>query len=346
MLSSANTNLVPGRARVTYLTGFTPYWSDGLLPGAAGAGAPVFATALLSPSGFAGPLDRPRTNPLSENRQHPQAGPPAMGARSGGRRLRPVGSGRVAGIGSAPGAGPHMTRSWGAAPAVGARRPAAARALCLRCASGIDGAERGLIARADAPRGCGPRRRSILNRAADCPARARGFSSRKEARLRGAEGSLHRGGAGSGGPNGAHDPGLGVRFAACRSFSRLRAFHRLTGQLGGRRQPAASPGTRRVARRRAGAPMLGFGKLTTSIRGRANPSARKSARMFAALPWRRPHRLGWRRARFGSYPPASRGLVTPRADHAGVPDGGLPGADHRALRSHGTRWLGAEPVFV
>src|SRR5215471_21857519 len=68
------TNLVQPSA-VTYLTGFTPYWSDGLLL-VLKSGAPVFATALSKrvANWIAS------TNPLSEIVNTPKPGA-AVGAR-------------------------------------------------------------------------------------------------------------------------------------------------------------------------------------------------------------------------------------------------------------------------
>src|SRR5258708_40366188 len=68
------TNLVQPGA-VTYLTGFTPYWSDGLLL-VPKAGAPIFATALSKR--VANWISS--TNPLSEIVNTPKPGA-AMGAR-------------------------------------------------------------------------------------------------------------------------------------------------------------------------------------------------------------------------------------------------------------------------
>ena len=86
------TNLVQPSA-VTYLTGFTPYWSDGLLL-VPKSGAPVFATALSKrvANWIAS------TNPLSEIVNTPKPG--AAGRAVGGGRLP---AGRRSGIGSPPG---------------------------------------------------------------------------------------------------------------------------------------------------------------------------------------------------------------------------------------------------
>src|ERR1700693_546498 len=81
------TNLVQPSA-VTYLTGFTPYWSDGLLlvpNSGAKPGAPIFATALSKR--VAGWISS--TNPVSEIVNTPKPG----GAV--GRRLAADGARRV-----------------------------------------------------------------------------------------------------------------------------------------------------------------------------------------------------------------------------------------------------------
>jgi hypothetical protein len=129
------TNLVQPGA-VTYLTGFTPYWSDGLLL-VPKSGAPVFATALSKR--VANWISS--TNPLSEIVNTPKPGA-AIGARltaDGCRRVAVLELDRLPG-------GLHDEIA-GAAPAVALTDGSAAFALLRRR---IDQAERGLIARADA----------------------------------------------------------------------------------------------------------------------------------------------------------------------------------------------------
>jgi len=129
------TNLVQPGA-VTYLTGFTPYWSDALLM-LPKTGAPIFVTALSKR--VANWISS--TNPLSEIVNTPKPGA-AIGRRlaaDGGRRVGVLELDRLPG-----GLYDEIT---GAAPAVELTDGSAAFASLRRC---IDPAERGLIARADA----------------------------------------------------------------------------------------------------------------------------------------------------------------------------------------------------
>jgi hypothetical protein len=133
------TNLVQPSA-VTYLTGFTPYWSDGLLlvpKSGAKSGAPVFATALSKrvANWIAS------TNPVSEIVNTPKPG----GAV--GRRLATDGCRRVGVLELDRLPGGLFDEIVGAAPAVELIDGSASFASLRRC---MDGAERGLIARADA----------------------------------------------------------------------------------------------------------------------------------------------------------------------------------------------------
>jgi hypothetical protein len=129
------TNLVQPGA-VTYLTGFTPYWSDGLLL-VPKAGAPVFATALSKR--VASWISS--TNPLSEIVNIPKPGA-AIGRRLAADGCRRVG---VLELDRLPGG--LYDEIAGAAPAVALTDGSAAFASLRRR---IDQAERGLIARADA----------------------------------------------------------------------------------------------------------------------------------------------------------------------------------------------------
>src|SRR6202790_51918 len=87
------TNLVQPSA-VTYLTGFTPYWSDGLLL-VPKSGAPVFATALSKR--VANWISS--TNPVSEIVHTPKPGGAVGGrlAADGCRRIGGLGLGRLPG---------------------------------------------------------------------------------------------------------------------------------------------------------------------------------------------------------------------------------------------------------
>jgi hypothetical protein len=129
------TNLVQPGA-VTYLTGFTPYWSDALLL-LPKAGAPIFATALSKR--VANWISS--TNPLSEIVNTPKPGA-AVGRRLAADGCRRVG---VLELDRLPGG--LYDEITGAAPTVALADGSAAFASLRRR---IDPAERGLIARADA----------------------------------------------------------------------------------------------------------------------------------------------------------------------------------------------------
>ena len=163
------TNLVQPSA-VTYLTGFTPYWSDALLL-VPQSGAPVFATALSKrvASWIAS------TNPLSEIVNTPKPGAAV------GRRLTADGCRRVGVLELDRLPGGLYDEIVDAAPAVELVDGSAGFASLRRR---IDGAERGLIARADAL-AVAALEQVDPDRAADAGAVA-GLVE-KEARLRGAE---------------------------------------------------------------------------------------------------------------------------------------------------------------
>jgi hypothetical protein len=129
------TNLVQPSA-VTYLTGFTPYWSDALLL-VPKTGAPIFATALSKrvANWIAS------TNPLSEIVNTPKPGAAI------GRRMAADGGGRVGVLELDRLPGGLHDEITGAAPTVALIDGSAAFASLRRR---IDPAERGLIARADA----------------------------------------------------------------------------------------------------------------------------------------------------------------------------------------------------
>jgi len=128
------TNLVQPSA-VTYLTGFTPYWSDGLLL-VPRSGAPVFATALSKR--VAGWIAS--TNPVSEIACTPKPGAAI------GTRLAAQGARRVAVLELDRLPGGLFAEIIGAAPAVELIDGSAAFATLRRR---IDTAERALIERAD-----------------------------------------------------------------------------------------------------------------------------------------------------------------------------------------------------
>jgi Creatinase/Prolidase N-terminal domain len=133
------TNLVQPSA-VTYLTGFTPYWSDGLLlvpKSGTASSAPVFATALSKR--VANWISS--TNPLSEIVNTPEPGAAV------GRRLAADGCRKVAVLELDRLPGGLYDEIVGAAPAVELVDGSGGFATLRRR---IDGAERGLIAHADA----------------------------------------------------------------------------------------------------------------------------------------------------------------------------------------------------
>ena len=205
------TNLVQPGA-VTYLTGFTPYWSDALLL-VPQTGAPVFATALSKRvADWIG-----STNPLSEIVNTPKPG----AAVGGGWRRTAAPRVGVLELDRLPGglydeiAAPRPRSSWSMA---------APDSLSLR--RRIDGAERGLIARADAL-AVAALAQVDPDRAADAGAVA-GLVE-KEARLRGAE-EAYIAVAADLAADAAHDPGFGSA-AARRSFRAAR-IDRLQGKLG------------------------------------------------------------------------------------------------------------------
>jgi hypothetical protein len=163
------TNLVQPSA-VTYLTGFTPYWSDGLLL-VPKSGAPIFATALSKR--VANWISS--TNPVSEIVNTPKPGG-AVGARMAADGCRRVG---VLELDRFPGG--LYDEIVGAAPAVELVDGSAGFASLRRRS---DGAERGLIERADAL-AVAALGQVDPDRAADAGAVA-GLIE-KEARLQGAE---------------------------------------------------------------------------------------------------------------------------------------------------------------
>jgi Creatinase/Prolidase N-terminal domain len=163
------TNLVQPGA-VTYLTGFTPYWSDALLL-LPKSGVPIFATALSKrvANWIAS------TNPLSEIINTPKPGA-AVGARLAGDGCRRVG---VLELDRLPGG--LYDEIIGAAPSVALTDGSAAFASLRRR---IDPTERGLIAHADAL-AVAALAQVDPNRAADAGGAA-GLIE-KQARLQGAE---------------------------------------------------------------------------------------------------------------------------------------------------------------
>jgi hypothetical protein len=312
------TNLVQPSA-VTYLTGFTPYWSDGLLL-VPKSGAPVFATALSKR--VANWISS--TNPVSEIVNTPKPG----GAV--GRRLATDGCQRVGVLELDRLPAGLYDEIVGAAPAVELVDGSAAFASLRRR---IDGAERRLIARAD-----GLAVAALVqidpDRAADAGAVA-GLVE-KQARLQGAEEAYI-----AVAPDLVADRRmirvsgplpLADRFALRASVAykgswvrRIRTFARDTA------------GGRAVARADAW-----FENLVSSIVGGQSIGAQITARI-AELPGATVN--GWMaESSIGSYP--LQAIASSRApDRDGVPDGGFMVLTIELVLD-GMPWLGAAPAFV
>lgn len=310
------TNLVQPGA-VTYLTGFTPYWSDGLLL-VPKTGAPVFATALSKR--VAGWIAS--TNPVSEIVNTPKPGA-AVGARLAAQDARRLG---VLELDRLPGG--LYDEIVGAAPVVELIDGSAVFATLRRR---IDPAERALIERADTLA------RTALAQIDPIEARDAGTVAglvEKEARLLGAEEAYI-----AVAPDLAADRRLirvsrplplADRFALRASVAykgswvrRIRTFARGAGEA--------------VARADAW-----FEMLTASIApGRpigAQLAARVDTLRSAAL------RSWMAESPIGSYPLetiASSGLP----DRDGVPNSGFAVLTVE-LAVEGMPWLGAAPVFV
>jgi len=316
------TNLVQPSA-VTYLTGFTPYWSDGLLlvpKTGAQSGAPVFATALSKrvANWIAS------TNPLSEIVNTPKPGG-AVGRRLAADGCRRVG---VLELDRLPGG--LNDEIVDAAPAVELVDGSAAFASLRRC---IDGAERGLIARADAL--------ALAALAQVDPDRALDGGAvaglvEKQARLQGAE-EVYVAVA----PDLATDRRL-IRVSGPLPLAErfaLRASVAYKGSWVRRTRTFARDAAGRAAVTRADA---WFENLAASmVAGRsiaAQITAQIAALSGATLD-------GWMaESPIGGYPLQS--IASSRApDRAGISAGGfLVLALELAL--DGTPWLGAAPVFV
>jgi len=312
------TNLVQPSA-VTYLTGFTPYWSDGLLL-VPKSGAPVFATALSKR--VANWISS--TNPVSEIVNTPQPGG-AVGGRLAADGCRRVG---VLELDRLPGG--LSDEIAGAAPAVELVDGSAGFASLRRR---IDGAERGLIARADAL-ALAAFRQVDPERAVDAGAVA-GLVE-KQARLQGAEEAYI-----------AVAPDL----AADRRMIRVSGPLPLTDRFALRASIAYKGSwvrrTRSFARDPAGRQALGradawFEQLVSSIVAGPSIGAQISAHMDA-LPGATVS--NWMaESPIGSYP--LQAVASSRAPgRDGVPDGGFM-VLNIALTLDGMPWLGAAPVFV
>jgi len=312
------TNLVQPAA-VTYLTGFTPYWSDGLLL-VPNSGAPVFATALSKrvANWIAS------TNPLSEivNTPKPGAAVAARLAAQGARRLGVLELDRLP--------GGLYDEIAGAAPAVELTDGSAAFATLRRR---IDGAERALIERADT---LARAALAQIDPAQADDAGAVAGSVEKEARLRGAEEAYIAVASDLATERRlirvSRPPPLAARFA-------LRASIAYKGSWVRRTRTFAKDAAGREAVARADA---WFETLTASI----VPGRPIGAQLTAGV-----GALGgatlesWMaESPIGSYP--LEAIASSRSPgRGGLPEGGFAVLTVE-LAVDGTPWLGAAPVFV
>lgn len=312
------TNLVQPAA-VTYLTGFTPYWSDGLLL-ATQSGAPVLATALSKrvANWIAG------TNPLSEIVNTPKPGA-AIGARLAAQGARRLG---VLELDRLP-AGLH-DEIVSAAPGVTLLDASSGFAALRRC---IDGAERGLIEHADA---LAWDALAQIDPASAADAGAAAGLIEKQARLQGAEEAYI-----AVAPDLASDPRmirissprpLGARFALRASVAYKGSWVRRT-----RTFAKDVAGQEFVARADAW-----FAELTTSI-GSGRSIGAQLAERIGALPGTA--LKSWlAESPLGSYP--LEPIASARApDRDGLPAGGFAVLTVELVRE-GVAWLGAAPLFA
>jgi hypothetical protein len=312
------TNLVQPSA-VTYLTGFTPYWSDGLLL-VPKSGAPVFATALSKR--VASWISS--TNPVSEIVNTPKPGA-AVGWRLAAGGCRRVG---VLEFDRLPGG--LYDEIAGAAPAVELVDASAGFASLRRR---IDGAERGLIARADALAVAALGQVDPLG-AADAGAVA-GLVE-KQARLQGAEEAYI-----------AVAPDLAADRRMIRVSGPLPLADRFALRASIAYKGSWVRRTRSFARDTAGRSALAradawFEQLASSIVASHSIGAQITTRI-TALPGTTVS--SWMaESPIGSYPlQAIASSLAP--DHDGVPDGGFMVLT-LALALEGMAWLGAAPVLV
>jgi hypothetical protein len=312
------TNLVQPSA-VTYLTGFTPYWSDGLLL-VPKSGAPVFATALSKR--VANWISS--TNPVSEIVNTPKPGA-AVGrwlAQDGCRRVGVLEFDRMPG-------GLHDEIA-GAVPAVELVDASAGFASLRRR---IDDAERGLIARADAL-AIAALGQVDPDRAADAGAVA-GLIE-KQARLQGAEEAYI-----------AVAPDLAADRRMIRVSGPLPLADRFALRASIAYKGSWVRRTRSFARDAAGRPDLAradawFEKLTSSIVAGQSIGAQITNRIDALAgaavgSW-------MAESPIGSYP--LQVIASSRAlNDDGVPDGSFMVLTLE-LALDGMPWLGAAPVLV
>ena len=311
------TNLVQPSA-VTYLTGFTPYWSDGLLL-VLRTGAPVFATALSKRvSGWIS-----STSPQSEIINSPKPGAAV------GRRLAAEGCRRVAvlELDRLPGglydeivdAAPDLELTDGNALFASLRRK-------------VDTAERGLIARADA---LAVAALTQINPDAARDAGAAAGLVEKEARLQGAEEAYI-----AVAPDLEADARM-VRVSGPRPLAdtyALRASVAYKGSWVRRTRTFAKDPARRPALANADA---WFERLAASI-NTGRPLAAQIAMSIDQLPDSRIKRWMAEAPR-GSYP--LQAIATSDAPDLTLAEGAFLVLSLE-LELDVKRWLGAAPVFV
>jgi hypothetical protein len=312
------TNLVQPSA-VTYLTGFTPYWSDALLL-VPKSGAPVFATALSKR--VANWISS--TNPVSEIVNTPKPGAAV------GRRLAADGWGRVGVLELDRLPGGLYDEIVSAAPSVELIDGSAAFAALRQR---IDPAERGLIARADAL-AVAALAQIDPDRAADAGAVA-GLVE-KQVRLQGAEEAYIA---------------VAADLAADRRMIRVSGPLPLADRFALRASVAYKGSwvrrTRSFARDPAGREALAcadrwFENLVSSIAA-GHPIGTQITSRIGELP----HATvkSWMaESPIGSYP--LQAIASSRApDHDGLPAGGFAVLTVE-LVVDGMPWVGAAPVFV
>jgi hypothetical protein len=314
----AYTNLVQPSA-VTYLSGFTPYWSDGLLL-VPRSGAPVFATALSKR--VANWISS--TNPLSEIVNTPKPGG-AVGQRLASDGCRRVG---VLELDRFPGG--LYEEIVGAAPLV-ELIDATADFATLR--QRIDGAERGLIARADAL-AVASLRQVDPGQASDAGAAA-GLVE-KQARLHGAEEAYI-----AVAPDLAADRRM-IRVSGALPLAERFALRASVAYKGSWVRRTRTYAKDAVGARTAARADAWFENLVSSIAAKQSVGAQIAARM-SELPGATIS--GWMaESPIGSYPlQAIASSHAPQRD--GVAEGGFVVLTVE-LAINGMRWLGAGPAFV
>ncbi len=313
------TNLVQPSA-VTYLTGFTPYWSDGLLL-VPKSGAPVFATALSKR--VAGWISS--TNPVSEIVNTPKPGAAV------GRLLAAAGCRRVGVLELDRLPGGLYDEIVGAAPAVALADGSAAFASLRQR---IDGAERRLIAHADAL-AVAALAQVDPDRAADAGAVA-GLVE-KQARLQGAEEAYI-----AVAPNLAADRRM-IRLSGALPLADRFALRASVAYKGSWVRRARTFARHAAARQAVASADAWFEKLAGAIAADQSVGAQIAA-CINALPGATV--TGWMAERsIGSYP--LQAVASSSRASAGdvIPSGGFMVLTVE-LALDGMPWLGAAPAFA